>query len=254
MTRARDSAELGLASAQKQAEDQTRCLLEAEDQLRIAKEQITDLKKKLFEAEGAKNVAEWARDEALKAKEEAEFARAEAEDSKKEAQEKAYDLGVAETQAALKAQVPRVCKLYYSQVWNEALKQARVEASFDLWRVENVYYPPTIREIAPSSSKARGIYEEAEAAITMVATATIAPNEPAKESEPSGVVETSEGLSLKAPPRAIGSTAEAQAPHAEEPALLVEPLQAVPLGKGSKDLEITYARLSKDGDKTKSKV
>ena len=38
MTRARDSAELGLASAQKQAEDQTRCLLEAEDQLKIANE------------------------------------------------------------------------------------------------------------------------------------------------------------------------------------------------------------------------
>ena len=31
MTRARDSAESGLASAQKQAEDQTRCLLKAED-------------------------------------------------------------------------------------------------------------------------------------------------------------------------------------------------------------------------------
>ena len=33
MTRARDSTESGLASAQKQVEDQTRYLLEAEDQL-----------------------------------------------------------------------------------------------------------------------------------------------------------------------------------------------------------------------------
>ena len=47
MTRARDSTESGLASAQKQAEDQTRRLLEVEDQLKISKEQITDLKKKL---------------------------------------------------------------------------------------------------------------------------------------------------------------------------------------------------------------
>ena len=31
VTRARDSTELGLASAQKQAEDQTKCLLEAEE-------------------------------------------------------------------------------------------------------------------------------------------------------------------------------------------------------------------------------
>ena len=37
MTRARDSAESGLASTQKQAEDQTRRLLEVEEQLQIAK-------------------------------------------------------------------------------------------------------------------------------------------------------------------------------------------------------------------------
>ena len=38
MTRARDNAESGFASAQKQAEDQTRRLLEAEGKLKIAKE------------------------------------------------------------------------------------------------------------------------------------------------------------------------------------------------------------------------
>ena len=109
-----------------------RSLLEAKDQLRIAKEQIADLKKKLVEADRAKNVAEWAKDKTLKAKEKAEFARAKAEGSKEEAQEEAYDLGVTKTQAALKAQVPGVCRLYCSQVWNEALKQAGVEASSDL--------------------------------------------------------------------------------------------------------------------------
>ena len=109
-------------------------MLEAEDQLKIAKKQITDLKKKLTKAEGAKNVAEWARDEALKAKEKAVFARSEAERSKEKAEEEALDLGVAKTQATLKAQVPGVCRLYCSQVWNEALKQARVKASSNLWR------------------------------------------------------------------------------------------------------------------------
>ena len=74
------------------------------------------MKKKLAEAEGAKNIADWARDEALRAKEEAVFARTEAECSKEKAEEEAYDLGVAETQAALKAQVPGVCRLYCSQV------------------------------------------------------------------------------------------------------------------------------------------
>ena len=38
MTKARGSAESSLASAQRQAEDQTRRLLEAEEQLKIAKE------------------------------------------------------------------------------------------------------------------------------------------------------------------------------------------------------------------------
>ena len=41
-----------------------------------------------------------------------EFARVEAEGSKKEARDEAYDLGVAKTQAALKAQVPGVCRLH----------------------------------------------------------------------------------------------------------------------------------------------
>ena len=71
--------------------------------------QIADLKKKLAEAKGAKNIAEWAKDEALRAKEEAVFAMAEAESSKEKAEEEAYDLGVAETQSTLKAQVPEVC-------------------------------------------------------------------------------------------------------------------------------------------------
>ena len=106
MTKARDSAESSLASAQKQAEDQTRRLLEAKEQLQIAKEQILDLKKKLTEVEEAKNVAEWAKNEAQRAKEETMFARMEAECSKKKAEEEAYNLGVAETQATLKAQIP----------------------------------------------------------------------------------------------------------------------------------------------------
>ena len=68
----------------------------------------------------------------MRAKEEVVFARAEVESSKEKAEEEAYDLGVAETQATLKAQVLGVCRLYYSQVWNEALKHAGVEASSDL--------------------------------------------------------------------------------------------------------------------------
>ena len=107
---------MGLAGAQKQAEDQTKRLLEAENQLRIAKEQISDLNKRLILAENDKGVAEYARDEAMRAKQEAEFARNEAETAKETAEDEGYNVGVADTQASLKAQIPGVCRLYCSQV------------------------------------------------------------------------------------------------------------------------------------------
>ena len=133
------------------------------------------MKKKLVEAEGAKNVAIWARDEAVRAKEEAEFARTEAECSKKKAEEEAYDAGVAETEAALKAQVPGVCRLCCSQVWNEALKQAGVDASSNLWKAECVFYPPAIREDTTPSSEVRDASEGVEVASTSAAPEIISP-------------------------------------------------------------------------------
>ena len=50
-------------------------------------------------------------------------------------------MGVVETETNLKAQVLGVCRLYWSQVWAEALNRARVETSSELKRAENVYYP-----------------------------------------------------------------------------------------------------------------
>ena len=127
------------------------------------------------------------------------FARAEAECSKEKAEEEAYDLGVVETQATLKAQVLGVYRLYYSQVWNEALKQAEVEASFDLWKVEHMYYPPAIREDAPFSSEVRNASEEVEAAGLGAVLAIASSEEPAKESEPSDAAGTNEGQNPDAP-------------------------------------------------------
>ena len=96
-------------------------------------------------------MAEFARDEAVRAKQEAEFARTEAETAKDKAEEEGYEAGVAKTQASLKAQIPGVCRLYCSQVWDEALKRAGVEASSDLWKAESVFYPPAICETASAS-------------------------------------------------------------------------------------------------------
>uniref|UniRef100_A0A7N2KTB5 Uncharacterized protein n=1 Tax=Quercus lobata TaxID=97700 RepID=A0A7N2KTB5_QUELO len=126
-------------------------------------------------------------------------------------------------------------RLYCSQVWNETLKQVGVEASSDLWKVENVYYPPVIRETAPVSSEAESALEEAESAPEEVETARAegalaitTSNEPAEE-------------------------AGTQACHAEEPALLVQPLQTVPSSDASKGPEVTPAQLPKEGVKIKLK-
>ena len=99
----------------------------------------------------------------MRAKTEAEFARTEAETAKEKAEEEGYKARVAETQALLKAQIPGVCRLYCSQVWDEALKRAGVEALSDLWKAESVFYPPAIHETASASSETMSVPQEAKA-------------------------------------------------------------------------------------------
>ena len=79
------------------------------------------------------------------------------------------------------------------------------------------------------------------------------PEEPTKESEPSGAAESGEGLNPDAPQKVAESTGGAQAPQHEGPALLIEPFKAIPLGEGSEDLEVASVQLSKAGAKTKPK-
>ena len=75
--------------------------------------------------------------------------------------------------------------------------------------MENVYYPPAIRETSPSSSKAKGALKEAEATEPEAALAIIAPDEPTRESELSRAIETNEGLNPEMPQKTAESTADA---------------------------------------------
>ena len=184
----------------------------------------------------------WARDEAVRAKKEAEFARIEAECSKEKAEEEAYDSGVVESEATLKAQVPGVCRLYYSQVWNKALKQAGVDASSNLWKAECVFYPPAIKEDAAPSSEVRDAPEEVEVASPGVA----------KESGPSGEAGMDEGQNPDTPKETAKFVGDDLISHIEGPVTIVEPLQSVPLGDGSKDPEISPTQPSQEGVKDKS--
>ena len=119
--------------------------------------------------------------------------------------------------------------------------------------MENVYYPPVIREAAPSSSKVRDALEEAEVARPEAALTITALDEPARESELSGAAKTNEGPNPEAPQKTTESTVDAQAPHAKESALPVEPLQIVPPSEGSKYPETVSTQLSKEGIKIKLK-
>ena len=69
-----------------------------------------------------------------------------------------------------------------------------------------MYYPPTIREDAPSSSEVKDTLEEVEAAGPEAALAITSSKEPAKESESFGAAETNEGQNLNTPQKTVGST------------------------------------------------
>ena len=99
-----------------------------------AKEQIAALRQQLEEANRLKDLAE-------KARFLVEEDKIKAEKERDEAEQHGYDVGVVETEDALQAEVPVVCRAYCAQTWEEALNQAGVEASSGLRRAESIIFP-----------------------------------------------------------------------------------------------------------------
>ena len=124
---------------------------EANDQLAASKKQLAALRKQLEEAQRL-------RDQAGKAKVEAEKAKAQAERERDEAEQHGYDVNVAETKDALRAEAPAVCRAYCTQTWEEALNRAGIDASSELRKPENIIFPlalqiPNQKEAAPLVSQ-----------------------------------------------------------------------------------------------------
>lgn len=67
------------------------------------------------------------------------------EEALAQAKQSGYDIGVKEIKDALKAQVTRVCRGHSFQVWNEALNLAGMDASLNLRKTKNIFYPPALR-------------------------------------------------------------------------------------------------------------
>ena len=142
---ARKSADAALKCAETQAESQRKLTNEAKEQLAASKEQVAALKQQLEEANKLKDQAE-------KGKMQAEEDKAKAEKERDEAEQHGYDVGVAETEDALRAKVPAVCRAYCAQTWEESLNQAGVEASSELRKPESIIFPPALQ--LPSQKEA----------------------------------------------------------------------------------------------------
>ena len=111
---------------------------EANDQLATSKEQLAALKKQLEEAQRLK-------DQAKKARVQAEEAKAKAEKERDEVEQHGYNVSVAETEDALRAEVPVVCRAYCTQIWEEALNRAGIDVSSELRKPKNIIFPPALQ-------------------------------------------------------------------------------------------------------------
>ena len=134
---AQKSTDAALEGAKRQAERQRKLARKANDQLVASKEQLVALKKQLEEAQRLRNQAE-------KAKVEAKKAKAQAERERDEAEQHGYDVGVAETEDALRAEVPAVCRANCTQTWEKALNRVRIDASSKLRKPENIIFPSAL--------------------------------------------------------------------------------------------------------------
>ena len=84
----------------------------------------------------------------------AEEDKVKAEKERDEAEQHGYDIGIAETEDALRAEVLAVCRAYCAQTWEEAFNQARVETSSELRKPESIIFlsalqVPKQTEMAP---------------------------------------------------------------------------------------------------------
>ena len=109
------------------------------------------MKKQLEEAKKLKDQAE-------KARMQIEEDKANTEKERDEAKQHGYDVGIAETEDTLKAEVPAVCRAYCIQTWEEAFNRAGIDASSELRKPENIVFPfalqiPNQKEAAPPVSQ-----------------------------------------------------------------------------------------------------
>ena len=129
--RDKDSAEAGLKTTERQAEDLRKKLHYCEINLATERQMVTDLREELHKAKEAAQLLK----EAVEAEKQA-----------------AYALGVQETQSRLTKEFFAVAKDYCDITWGKALDAAGIPADSSLRRPESIYYDSDIHELPNSGS------------------------------------------------------------------------------------------------------
>ena len=122
-----------------------------------------------------------------------------------------------------------------------------MDASSDLWKVESIFYPTAIREAASTSSEA--VRDQLEGGVTQSEAAQVGvpPGESLKWGELHDVIEAPESMDPEVPKEDAEPMVIAQIPDAEEPAILAQPLQAIPLAVVPKSTNTDPAQSSPEG-------
>ena len=109
------------------------------------------------------------------------------------------------------------------------MKRAGVDASSDLWKAKNIFYPTAIREATSTSSMAVSNQHEEGVAQSETVQVGASPGEPLKEGELQDVIGASQHTKSEVPKEVAEPVVGTQMPNAEEPAIPAQPLQAIPL-------------------------
>ena len=120
------SAEAGLKTIERQAEDLRKELHYCEINLATEKQMVKDLREELHKAKEAAQLLK----EAVEAEKQA-----------------AYALGVQETQSRLTGEFSTLARDYCDNTWGKALDVAGIPADSSLRRPESIYYDSDIREL-----------------------------------------------------------------------------------------------------------
>ena len=147
-------AENSNADLKQKLKDEEQAKKSSDSALKGAETQAENQRKLANEVKGQLEEANKLKDLAEKAKLQAEEDKVKAEKERDEAEQHDYDVGVAETEDALRTEVPAVCRAYCAQTWEEALNQSGVEASSELRKPESIIFPSALQipkqtEIAP---------------------------------------------------------------------------------------------------------